>query len=295
LQGGGNSFCLITKFVLRTFDSPTIGLANPSYGYGAEIKDQWLNSVLNYVINGSSDPKAAIIPVARFGVGFTEPRYDATLFYNGANTSTPAILSDFQGGLLLSSNMTSLTPLTMAAFAEAVLPAFQEGGESHGLQQRFHVISTTATREAMDIVHDTFFDAILSQGLSNLADFFVGLAWNSITTKFIEASNSGIGCPQGVAEEPVFWVEEAFTWGDSADDAKIEHFIQTVNANITAQLQAINATSSYIYLNDADPDQPVFQGYPAENLERLKAIRAKYDPLMIYTNLMPGGFKVAHA
>lgn len=50
-----------------------------------------------------------------------------------------------------------------------------------------------------------------------------------------------------------------------------------------------------IYLNDADLDQPVFAGYPAENVQRLKEIRAKYDPGMIYTNLMPGGFKVAHA
>lgn len=285
----------MTKFVLRTFDSPAIGLANPTYGYGSDVKDKWLDGVLNYVLEGSSDPKAAIIPVARFGTGFEDIRYDATLFYNGVNTSTPAILSDFQGGLLPASNTTSLTALTMGAFAQAVLPAFQEGGESHGLNQRFHVVSTVATREAMDIVHDTFYDAVKAEGLAELDDFFVGLAWNSITTSFLEASNSGIGCPQGVVEEPLFWVEQAFTWGDSADDEKIDNFVKTVNADITAKLEAINATSPYIYLNDADGDQPVFQGYPAENLKRLQRIRAKYDPLMIYTNLMPGGFKVAHA
>lgn len=285
----------MTKFVLRTFDSPAVGLANPSYGYGSDVKDKWLDSILNYVIGGSSDPKAAIIPVARFGTGFEDIRYDATLFHNSVNNSKPAILGDFQGGLLPSSNTTSLTTLTMGTFAKAVLPAFQEGGESHGLNQRFHVVSTVATREAMDIVHDTFFDAIKAEGLAELNDFFVGLAWNSITTSFLEASNSGTGCPQGVVEEPLFWVEQAFTWGDSADNEKIDNLIKTVNANITAQLEAIDATSPYIYLNDADGDQPVFQGYPAENLKRLQQIRAKYDPLKIYTNLMPGGFKVAHA
>ncbi|KAH8660740.1 hypothetical protein BGZ60DRAFT_381647 [Tricladium varicosporioides] len=295
LQGGGNSFCLLTRFELRTIDSPSIGLANPSYGYGSEIKDQFMTAIHNYVINGSSDPKAAIIPVARYAAGFPSPRYDATLFYNGVNTSTPAILSDFQGGALPKGNDTSLSSITMAQFSQAVLPAFQEGGESHGLNQRFHVMSTVATREAIEIVHDTFFDAVDARNLTSLSDFFVGLAWNSITTNFISASNSGEGCPQGVAEEPVFWVEEAITWGDSADDAAIEEFVQSVNANITSQLEAVNATSSYIYLNDADLDQPVFAGYPAENVQRLKEIRAKYDPGMIYTNLMPGGFKVAHA
>lgn len=297
LQGGGNSFALVTSFDLKTIDSPSIMLANPSYGFGATTKDQYLDSVLSYVLNGSNDPKAAIIPVVRYGVGFDPtigPRYDATLFYNG-NNSAPAILSEFQGSKLPGSDLTNLTSLTMAAFAEAVLPAFEAGGESHGLQQRFHVVSHAATREAMDIVHDTYFNAVLSFNLANKTGFFTGLAWNSITTQFISASNSGIGCPQGITEEPVFWVEESLSWGDAADDALVDEFVTTVNANITAQLEAINATRPYIYLNDADPDQPVFQGYPAANVERLKCIRDKYDPDMVFTNLMPGGFKVAHA
>lgn len=267
-------------------------LANAVYGYGDEIKEQWYDSILNYVNTASADPKAAIIPVARFGTGITTPRYESTLFYNG-NATSPAVLSDFQGGKLPADSTTNLTALTMAAFAELVTPAFEKGGESHGLQQRFHVISTQATKEAMNIVHDAFFDGAYKVG--NLTDFFVGLAFNSITTKFIEASNSGIGCPQGVEEIPLFWVEQAISWGNAADDTVIEEFVRTVNANMTAQLTAINATAKYIYLNDADIDQPVFQGYPAENVARLKDIRDKYDPTMVYTNLMPGGFKVAHA
>lgn len=68
-----------------------------------------------------------------------------------------------------------------------------------------------------------------------------------------------------------------------------------VNANITAQLAAINATKAYNYLNDVDQDQDVFGGYPAANVERLKSIRDKYDPEMVFTDLMPGGWKVAQA
>jgi hypothetical protein len=268
-------------------------LGEAGYGTGAETKDKWMDSILNYCINGSSDPKAAVIPVARFGHGDTEPEYDTTLFYNG-NASRPAIFNDFQGGLLPASNSTNLSPLTMAAFAKLVTPAFQPGGKSYGIQQRFHVMSTLATKESMNIVHDTFFDAAKTK-LSNVTDLFLGLAWNSITTKFIEASNSGDGCPQGVEEVPQFWVEEAYSYHSAEDDAVIEDFVQTVNANITAQLQDVGATAKYIYLNDADADQQVFQGYPAESLQRLKEIRAKYDPGMVYTNLMPGGFKVEHA
>jgi hypothetical protein len=48
-------------------------------------------------------------------------------------------------------------------------------------------------------------------------------------------------------------------------------------------------------MNDAGKGQPIFQSYPAANLRRLKTIRTKYDPLRVYTNLMPGGWKVADA
>jgi hypothetical protein len=100
---------------------------------------------------------------------------------------------------------------------------------------------------------------------------------------------------RGCLRSQFFWVEEAITWGDPADDAVIDAFVLDVNADINSKLEQINATRSYIYLNDAETDQAVFQGYPAENLAKLKSIRAKYDPLKIYTNLMPGGFKVEHA
>jgi hypothetical protein len=75
--------------------------ANPSHGFGSTTKDQFLAGILSYMLNGSSDPKAAIIPVVRYGVSFDPafgPRYDAIPFYNG-NASTPTIFSDFQGGL----------------------------------------------------------------------------------------------------------------------------------------------------------------------------------------------------
>ncbi|KAL3418745.1 FAD binding domain-containing protein [Phlyctema vagabunda] len=290
LQGGGNSFCLVTKFDLKTFDSPFIMLADAHYGTGAATKDLWIDSVLNFVLNGSDDPKAAVIPVARFGLGSSEPVYDATLFYNG-DVAESTVLNDFQGGLLPKTNSTQLRNLTMAAFAKAVRPAFQEGGESFALQQRFRVIPTLATREAIEIVHDTFRDAIPQ--VSNLTDFFAGLAWNAITTEFNRASNQGVGCPQGVEEIPLYWVEQALTWGDAADSPTIDAWLHAVGANITAQLEAVGASHPYIYLNDADPDQKVFEGYPADNVKRLQSIRDKYDPQRIFTDLMPGGFKVA--
>ena len=103
-------------------------LANPSYGFGSTTKDQFLTSVLNYVLNGSSDPTATIIPVVRYGFGFDPAvgaRYDAIPFYNG-NVSTPTIFSDFQSGLLSGIDLTNFASITtMATFSKTLLPANQ--------------------------------------------------------------------------------------------------------------------------------------------------------------------------
>ena len=48
-------------------------------------------------------------------------------------------------------------------------------------------------------------------------------------------------------------------------------------------------------MNDAETGDEVFQGYGQENLQKLKEIRAKYDPDMTYTKLMHGGWKVGDA
>jgi hypothetical protein len=267
-------------------------LADAHYGTGLSIKEKFMDSVLKYCLSGSADVKAAMIPVARLGFGQSAVTYDNLLFYNG-NASTPAIFSDFQGGNLPASASTVLRPISLARFSQSVAPAFEPGGESYGLRQRFHVVSTIATKEAMEIVHDVYFDAMTK--LTNITHFTTGLAYLAITTPFLDASNSGIGCPQGPESKPTFWIEQALTWGDAADDALVDSVLDAANAEITKQLVAIKATSKYLYLNDADADQKVFESYPAANLARLKNIRAKYDPKRIYTDLMPGGFKVAHA
>ena len=278
-------------------------MAEASYGNTTEVKDNWIDSVLAFAHNASIDPRGAITPVARYGplVGRS---YDSTLFYNG-NDSSPAVLNDFLGGKITPTNSssifgggadsnTALVEMSVADYGALSRTAFEPGGAANGFRQRFHVYPCKATKETMNIVHDTYFETAEAM-LSNVTGVFTGLAWNPITESFINATNSGIGSPLNPTEVASFWTEESLTWENAADDAVIENFLETVNANITAQLTAINSTASFLYLNDADEDQNVFATYPAANLQRLKDIRDKYDPDMIYTNLMPGGFKVASA
>ena len=88
---------------------------------------------------------------------------------------------------------------------------------------------------------------------------------------------------------------ENLSWTNPADDARIFAFLTLLTNTIQAKLVAAGQAAQYHYMNDAGLGQDIFQNYGAGNLARLKSIRDKYDPLKVYTYLMPGGWKVNNA
>ncbi|KAF2464585.1 FAD-binding domain-containing protein [Lindgomyces ingoldianus] len=295
LQGGGNSFALITRFDLQTFPSGPTLMAEASYGSSNTTRDAWLSAILNFALTSHEDTSAAIIPVARWGPNSTAPSYETTLFYaNSVAPSTGVFAEMVNGntttGLKALNGSSTLQPLTLAQYGAAVRPAFKPGGESYGLRQKFRVISTKATMEALRIVHDTYIAGLKSSGIANrLPGFFSGLAFNAVTKTFAEKS---AGMPQNVPPEPAFWIEQSLTWEAAEDDKEVEEWLSRVDEEIYEKLEEVGGAGRYVYLNDADKGQAVFEGYGEENVRKLKEIRGKYDPGRVFTELMPGGFKV---
>lgn len=268
-------------------------MADAVYGNSNATRDAWLSAVLDFAVNGDKDPAAAITPVARWGPNFTSPSYESTLFYNGSMAPTTGPFATFANDntTLTSVNESSvLHPRTLAQNAALLRPAFGPGGPGHGFRQKFRVVSTKATLQAVKIVHDAYFSSLQASGLANsVPGFFSGLAFNAITKAFAIAS---VGTPQNLPVEPAFWIEESLSWSSGEDDARIEEWVQSVNVEIEAKLREAGALGRYVYLNDADKGQQVFATYGKESLSKLKDIRRRYDPERIFTDLMPGGFKV---
>lgn len=85
---------------------------------------------------------------------------------------------------------------------------------------------------------------------------------------------------------------ENFSWTNSTDDAKIHAFAINVTDVMDAKLTAAGQKAQYQYMNDAGYEQEIFQNYGNGSLAKLKAIREKYDHANVYTDLLPGGWKV---
>lgn len=262
------------------------------YGDTNETRDAYIDALVSFANNGDQDTGAAVTPVARWGPGSTAPSYEATLFFNGTTAPTSGPFSDFYSGAALkaTNDSSTLQPTTLAQTASLLRPALQPGGPGYGFRQKFRVVPIKATKEAARTVHDKFFDSLAANGLADRAPgFFTGLAYNAVTPTMARAS---AGLPRDLPQEAAFWVEQSVLWSDAANDAEIEKWLVSADAAMEEELLKINGTSRYLYLNDADFSQNVFETCGQESVDRLKEIRAKYDPDKVYTELMPGGFKV---
>lgn len=303
LRGGGNSFAIVTNFELKTLDVPGVTVGQVAYN-GSDLRDDFLAAVHGFAHNGSlHDQKATVTPQANWnptGFGSDALQYGAMVFY-GADDTAPAALANFtgaaaaaDGGLPVSSS--TFSHRSMSAWAAEVDADF--AAETHGVFFRFSVVSIVADLDAMGLVFDTFF-AQVGARMANVTNGGATLAVMPITEAFLASNRGGDGAsadPFGVdaGRAPYVWLEEAYQYTSADDTDYIDEVIVAVRAAIDAVLPE-EARSPYLYLNDADKGQPVFEGYAPENLERLKAIRAKYDPAGVYTTQMPGGWKVEDA
>jgi hypothetical protein len=83
------------------------------------------------------------------------------------------------------------------------------------------------------------------------------------------------------------------TWTNKDDDGLVEDAMKTLVKNMTEATLRLGALDRYRYLNYAAPWQNAIGSYGRENVKKLRRIQAKYDPEDIFTDWVPGGFKIA--
>ncbi|PLB47787.1 putative FAD dependent oxidoreductase, partial [Aspergillus steynii IBT 23096] len=289
LRGGSSSFALVTNFELKTIKAPGVMIGQASYGSDSDVATKFIDAVHSFTMSAHKDPKAAAIPLAEYIPLLGKPSYNAMLFYNGKN-ETPAALSSFlEPNMKPSSN--SFKYRSMSKWSEELDPAM---GLLKGNKQRFYVLNIhAANKKAISIVHDTFM-AVAKKSLPN-GVLVAALAFPAVTEKYITASRVNGGDPQSLDLDgaPYIWVEESITSLATVKDEDVDAFYGKVNGEIKKNLDAEGIEmAKFIYLNDANPSQSIFDTFHPDNVQRLKKIRAKYDPSRVFTDLMPGGFKV---
>ncbi|KAI8278248.1 hypothetical protein K4K57_001583 [Colletotrichum sp. SAR 10_99] len=291
LRGGGNSFAIVTGFHLKTLPLPEVAVGENQYSSNSSA--QFLDSIYSFALDGSSDTHVGIEPRVQWIPSlYPDPSYYSILFNNGNTTTPPALINFTQTMEPISSSFTVRPSMyNWTQFADS------SRSQLAGLRSAFHVVTIKANRQALDIVHDVFLDMMETQ-ISGVTNVIGSLAFVPVTEHFLSVSTANGGDPMDVdaTQGTYILVEETVVWSEASDDAKIDQFLADFDTNVTSQINALgDVMSPFLYLNYAGAGQPVFPGYAGDNLQKMKDIRAKYDPDLIFTNLMPGGWKVEAA
>ena len=167
--------------------------------------------------------------------------------------------------------------------------------QPYGLRQQFRTLSFTNDKRAIQYVHDNFLAKVTQ--LAAVAGLTASFTFQPVTKSFVQAGINAGGNPQGVPidKAPYLWIVCNFSYTNASDDKAVISFADSIVSDFEKYFTSIGVKSAYHYMNDAGAGQPVFQGYPSANLQRLKSIRQKYDPQRVFTDLMPGGWKVTSA
>lgn len=140
----------------------------------------------------------------------------------------------------------------------------------------------------------TTFKADASANMKDVGGFSTNLVFQPIPKSATTvAKTNGVGNIWDVdnTKPYVYWLITS-SWKNAADDAKVLNWSKTLREKLHAMNEKLGLAEDLIYLNDASDDQKPFQSIPPANLARLKTIRKKYDPTLVFRNLNNGGYKL---
>lgn len=140
----------------------------------------------------------------------------------------------------------------------------------------------------------TTFKADATANMKTVAGFSCNLVFQPIPKSATTvAKTNGVGNIWDVdnTKPYIYWLITS-SWDNAADDAKVMSWSATLREKMHAMNAKLGLAEDLIYMNDASDDQKPFQSIPKANLARLKTIRKKYDPTLVFRNLNNGGYKL---
>jgi hypothetical protein len=113
-----------------------------------------------------------------------------------------------------------------------------------------------------------------------------------ISTSLVASGKSSGGNPLGLEPVNQTWLSLDAGWWFSHDDEAMHGITKDMINEIETKSKAENQYLDYLFMNDAGWDQNVIQQYGQANVERLKQIQKRYDPNLVFQELVPGGYKL---
>lgn len=120
----------------------------------------------------------------------------------------------------------------------------------------------------------------------------MALGLQPISSSLVRAGNARGGSPLGLDNVNQTWFVLDSGWSFPNSDATVHNATRAMKDRIESEAKTEGTYVPYIFMNDASWDQDVIGHYGAESVRRLKEVQRKYDPELVFQNLVSGGFKL---
>ncbi|KAI1877521.1 hypothetical protein JX265_003529 [Neoarthrinium moseri] len=279
LKGGNNNFGVVTRIDLTTFEQGLLwsgSVFNP-----VSVVDDVISEFVKIGSPEAYDEDATFYTSFGFSQARGIPIIASNLEY-AKPIAPPSIYQDFLAlpNLMNTSELMNMT--TLAKATRALQPAHPR------ILSR---VSTFAlTTEVLKATYAQWSATIPS--ISQVSNLVWAIVLEPLPPGIYarHANGNALGLADRTGSFVVVLLSAA--WTDPSDDELVVDAANKLMAAINEQAKDLGDLDPFVYLNYAGQDQNPIGSYGATSVAQLQAIRNRVDTGGIFTNQVPGGFKI---
>ncbi|CAG8959241.1 hypothetical protein HYFRA_00012599 [Hymenoscyphus fraxineus] len=280
LRGGSNNFGIVVRVDLRTF--PQGNIWGGVVVHDLSTASQQIEAVSKFNNPDAYDEYSSLIS----SFGYIGAQGTSVIINNMENTKGLANTTAFQNLSSIPSLQSTLRITNMTNLAEET-----ETQQVSGLRETSATVTIQSTPEALEAVVGAW-----NASLPFVQDI-QGLVWAIVLEPLPpaiyarHATTNALGLV-GQKQQALMIVMLSITWVDVGDDERVYTEAKRLLQVIEQRVSSLGALDPFIYLNYAASWQRPIHSYGEANVERLLRIQEEYDPHRVFTNYVPGGFKI---
>ncbi|KAI3335849.1 hypothetical protein F4824DRAFT_510705 [Ustulina deusta] len=292
LRGGGNNFGVITRFDLDLFVQGPVWGGLHVWPLMPSVTSAITGSFVKFAHEASSDPHVSLFA----GLGYMQGQFAwAVGQYDTLGREQPPILAQFRDDVEAYGTKKIISTARVTSLSDLADELNQS--EPAGRRSRFTTATFKVNKELLQHMVGFYVEQVkkaLEKGLHSDKGFAPMLGIQPLTRNMLKEQAKRGGNVMGLSEEdgPLMVCSFGWEWSHESDDGSVIAGIKAVLQQSVAAAKERGLYHPFKYMNYAAEDQDPVASYGADNVDFLKKVKELYDGEGLFTELVPGGFKV---
>ncbi|GAP92497.1 putative FAD binding domain-containing protein [Rosellinia necatrix] len=281
LKGGGSNFGIVTKFTMKAYSIPLVSTTIQTFNEsGAE---DFITATVNLAENNPPDIAAGCV----LSITYNATTKDVSASLLGVEDSAISPPSRFANFSAIPSEM---------AINRVISPAeWHSPLESPNQLFRIQFVHKTMKPDATQLyaIYNAWKEAV--DKISDVEGLYPTFVLNPMfASSATPANTNGVGNVWGLSDDQSYILWQLSTgWANAEDDLRMSNWANSFVNYWHSINKDLGISSEFLYMGDSSETQDPFPGFPLENVQRMRDVRAAYDPLGVFSRLNWGGFKLS--